>query len=152
MLEFDAKLAREAAEGGAAAPGDLLLAGLFGALVALRRDAGAGLVAAVGYGPAGAAVLLAAGETEAARYLGPAGPRFTAAAALGPGRPAFAMGATPAAEERWAERAPLLCAALATAALSGPPEAVRQDCIAALAGSVAKPGAAVASRPGQMRR
>ena len=97
MLEFDAKLARKAAEGGAAAPGDLLLAGLFGALVALRWDAGAGLVAAVGYGPAGAAVLLASGETEAARHLGPAGPRFTAAAALGPGRPAFAMGATPAA-------------------------------------------------------
>jgi hypothetical protein len=90
------------------APRDLL-PGLFGALLALRRDAGAGLVVAVGYAAGGQAALLATAETEADRHLGPGGPRFAAAASLGPGRSAFAAGAAaPPAEEGWPARAAAL--------------------------------------------
>lgn len=84
-----------------------------GGLLALK-EAGAGLVVAVGLGPSGQAVLEAVREEVAARFLGPGGPRFAAAAALmGEGPPAFRMGRAPAAEQRWAERAPLLCTTLA---------------------------------------
>jgi hypothetical protein len=73
-----------------------LLPDLFGALLALRGDAGAGVVVAIGQGLSGDAALLAAGEAAAAAHLGAAGPRFAALVALGPaGRPAFAAGTAP---------------------------------------------------------
>ena len=84
-----------------------------GGLVALK-EAGAGLVVAIGLGPAGAAALAAAREEAAARFLGPGGPRFVAAMALmGAGPAAFRLGQAPVAGDRWPERAPLLCAAVA---------------------------------------
>jgi hypothetical protein len=106
---------------------------LLGALQALRRDAGAGLVVALGHGAGGEAALMAAREEMAAPQLGRGGPRFAAAASLGPGWPAFAAGASPPAYEAWSTRAPLLCAALGSALEPSAPRA-RQDCIAALLG------------------
>ena len=99
-----------------------------GGLVALK-EAGAGLVVAVGLGSAGRAVLDATREEVVARFLGPGGPRFAAAAALmGPGPPTFRMGSAPAAEDRWAERVPLFCATIT--AREGP--AAQAACLAAL--------------------
>jgi hypothetical protein len=92
------------------APGAQLL----GALDALRRDARAGIVVAIGVGAAGAEVFDALEETAAARMLGPQGPRFAAGAVLrAHGPAAFRAGTPPPVEERWADRAPHLCAALA---------------------------------------
>ncbi len=133
VLEIDWHMGRGRAPHAASTPQDLV-PNLFGALLALRRDAGAGLMVALGYGAGGPAALLAAQEDVAVPHLGPAGPRFVAAAALGPGRPAFAAGAAPPAEEGWPTRAPLLCKALAGAAEAGRAEAER-DCIAGLEGA-----------------
>ncbi len=114
-----------------------------GGLLALK-EAGAGLVVAVGLGPSGAAVLEAAREEVAARFLGPGGPRFAAAAALmGEGPAAFRMGRAPSAEDRWVERAPLLCATItarqAPAALAG--------CLAAFAHPAPEAQASLRPRP-----
>lgn len=112
--------------------------------LAALREAGAGLVVAVGLGPSGRAVLEAAREEVAARFLGPGGPRFAAAAALmGEGPAIFRMGRAPAARERWAERAPLLCATLA--ARQGPNALAA--CLAALAGPAAEAQASLRPRP-----
>lgn len=89
------------------------VAQFLGALSALRAETGAGVVVAIGLGDAGPAALAAAREAVAARLLGAGGPRFAFAAALGGARPAlFEAGAPPPPEERWSDRAPLLCAAL----------------------------------------
>ena len=91
------------------------VAEVLGAVRALRSDAGAGLVVTIGLGAAGPAVLAAAREEVAARYLGPDGPRLAAAIALdGDGPATFALGERPEGQG-WAARAPLLCAALASA-------------------------------------
>lgn len=116
-----------------------LLPGFLGALLALRRDAGAGLVVALGYGTSGQAALLATRDDIVAGHLGRGGPRFAASAALGPERPAFIAGATPAPEENWPMRAPLLCAALAWANMSGPAETLERDCVTSLLPSAADP-------------
>ena len=58
---------------------------LFGALLALSRDAGAGPVVALGTGRAGQAVMDAAAPGLTARYTGEGGPRFTMLVALRPG-------------------------------------------------------------------
>lgn len=58
---------------------------LFGALLTLSRDAGAGPVAALGTGRAGQAVMDAATPGTTARYIGEGGPRFTMLVALRPG-------------------------------------------------------------------
>jgi hypothetical protein len=114
-----------------------------GGLLALK-EAGAGLVIAVGLGPSGQAALDAAREEVAARFLGPDGPRFAAAAALmGEGPAAFRMGQAPSAEDRWAERAPLLCATIA--ARQG--AAAQAACLAALAPPAAEAQASLRPRP-----
>lgn len=114
-----------------------------GGLLALK-EAGAGLVVAVGLGPSGPAVLEAAREEVAARFIGPGGPRFAAAAALmGEGPAAFRMGRAPAAEDRWADRAPLLCATIA--ARQG--VAAQAACLAAFAPPVAEAQASLRPRP-----
>lgn len=116
------------AEGCAERPADQL-AELLGALVALRVEAGAGLVVAIGLDGAGAAALAASREEVAARHLGPSGPRLVAGIALtGGSGAAFAAGAPPGPAEQWERRAPLLCDALAGAAWGAP----RQACLAAL--------------------
>ncbi|GGG50208.1 hypothetical protein GCM10010964_41870 [Caldovatus sediminis] len=106
VLELDAA----PAAAGHAAP----LVTLFGALRALRRDAGAGpVVLAIGCGAAADAALAAADESVAASHLGAEGPRFVAAIAIGAGTTRFAAGTPPPPAERWPERVPLLCAAVA---------------------------------------
>jgi hypothetical protein len=138
VLELDAPGARgPAPDDSAAPPGarppDDPLPDLFAALAAVRRDAGAGLVVALGHGEGGEAALRVTDEGAAVRHLGADGPRFAAAGVLGPRRVAFAAGAAPPASEGWPRRAPLLCAALARAAEPEPAAAVRRDCVAALA-------------------
>lgn len=86
---------------------------LLGALAALRTGTGAGVVVAFGLGEAGPAAIAAAREEVAAPLLGPGGPRFAFGVALRDGlSPLFQPGAPPPAEERWADRAPHLCAML----------------------------------------
>ncbi len=100
---------------GCRAPPPEPVAEVLGAVRALRVDASAGLVVAIGVGAAGPAVLAAAREEVAARYLGPDGPRLAAAIALGgEGPAAYALG-TPPAGQAWPMRGALLCDALAAA-------------------------------------
>jgi pimeloyl-ACP methyl ester carboxylesterase len=124
VLELDANTARGfSAESDRDAPAptpESLLHDLAGALVALRRDSGAGLVVALGHGLGGEAALLAADGARMAEMLGDAGPRFTALGAIGPGAPAFRAGASPPPDEGWASRVPLLCNVLAVAHLGTP--------------------------------
>jgi hypothetical protein len=118
VLELDVFAARGLApdsDGNPALATRDLLADAFGTLLALRREAGAGVVVLLGTGIGGEAALLAGEEAVAARHVGPAGPRFAAVAGLGPGRPGFAAGVVPPAREAWGQRAPLLCALLARA-------------------------------------
>jgi hypothetical protein len=102
---------------------------LAAALLVLRRDIGAGLIVAVGFGRAGEAALRAAEASAAGSLL----PGLAAAAALG--RPAdgpapdFRVGALPPEAEQWLLRAPLFCGLLAD--LAGGAEA-RSRCVAAL--------------------
>ncbi len=133
VLELDLHTPRGAAADNAFIPasygGAELLPGLFGALLALRQQAGAGLVVAIGIGTGGDAAMLAADRHQAELHLGPDGPRFVAHAQLGPGRARFAAGLqAPEAHEGWAIRAELLCAALAWATAA----ARDADCRAAL--------------------
>jgi hypothetical protein len=109
VLEVPSR-AVEGCEVGAAEP----VAEVLGAVRALRVDAGAGLVVAIGLGAHGPAVLAATREEVATPALGPGGPRLAAAIAIdGAGSPDFALGAPPEGQD-WAKRAPLLCAALAS--------------------------------------
>lgn len=112
--------------------GSNVLDALFGALVALKTEAGAGLVVAFGYGTTGDAALPAAEEATADRHLGfprgLEGPRFAALGRVGLGRPAFTAGAALPEAEQWPLRAPLLCKLLADA-VEG---ATRGNCLAAL--------------------
>lgn len=102
---------------------------VLGALVAARRQAGAGLVIALGVGTAGPAVLGAARDSVASEILGPDGPRLAAGIALDRGwRATFRAEAPPHGAEAWGDRAALLCAALAD--LLGPTGTA--DCLDAL--------------------
>jgi len=102
---------------------------VLGALAALKHQAGAGLVVAIGLGASGPAVLAAAREAVAEALLGPGGPRLAAGIALDGARPArFQPAAPPPAAEGWSHRAPLLCEALAAGSI--PP--VLPACRAAL--------------------
>lgn len=102
---------------GAPSPGHLAAA-----IGALRRDASAGIVVAIGRGEGGAAALALAGLAVP----------FAALAWIGPGAPVFRF-AEAAPAEAWAERAKLLCALLVGLA---PPDAPGLDeaCRAALPG------------------
>lgn len=102
---------------------------VLGALAALKHQAGAGLVVAIGLGASGPAVLAAAREAVTEALLGPGGPRLAAGIALDGTRPArFQPGAPPPAAEAWSHRAPLLCEALA----AGSNPALLPACRAAL--------------------
>jgi len=143
VLELEAPALGHRAPGGGAAAStsprsrDLRLP-LFDALLALRRDYGAGLVVAIGLGSDGEAVLRAGDEAAAAHRLGDTGPRFAALAFLGPGQPRFALGTTPRPDENWPARAGPLCTILASAvagplrAEGGPALDVTRSCLAAL--------------------
>jgi hypothetical protein len=106
---------------------------LFGALMALWRDQGAGPVVVIGFGEAAAAVTLwAVQEDVAPRMVGESGPRFAAAIALGPGIRAVAAGEPPVREEGWPPRAAILCRLLGDAAEEDASGA-RRTCLDALA-------------------
>lgn len=85
---------------------------LQGALDAVTRVGGAGMVVAIGHGPGAHQVLAATTEREASARLGPDGPRYAAAMALGDGAPAFALGTTRMPQQRASERLSLFCAAI----------------------------------------
>jgi hypothetical protein len=142
VLELDPRPpGRRPPDGGVAASAPLrpqdLQPRLFDALLALRRDYGAGLVVAIGFGPVGEAVL-SGGDEAAAHRLGDTGPRFAALAFLGPGQPRFVAGATPPPDENWPARAGPLCAILASAVAAppgaerGPAHDVKRSCLSAL--------------------
>lgn len=149
VLELDANAARGFSSDSAANPppptAESLLHDLAGALVALRRDAGAGVVVAVGHGMGGEAALLAAEPARLAELLGEDGPSYAALVSVGPGAPAFRAGTPPGRAEAWAMRAPMLCGVLAFAfgALPTPrppaadpdPAATDRACRLALAGA-----------------
>ena len=112
------------------------LADLFGGLRALRQEARAGIVLAVGLGAVGAEALAATDPARAAAHLGPGGEGFAVGVAVGaPDGPAIRRGQAPAAAEGWAMRSLLLCELLGrVAAAGGPGGAVpdREACRAAL--------------------
>jgi hypothetical protein len=127
VLELDVNTARAVADR-AGTPGPVprgrdLLPAIYGALLALRREGGAGLVVALGHGAAGEAALQASTEAAATHHIGEVGPRLAAAAALGPGPARFAAGARPAEAEGWPQRAPRLCHLLARLGAVPQPEA-----------------------------
>ena len=96
----------------ASAPADPV-AELLGALAALRGQAGAGLVVAIGLGAAGPAALAAAEEEVAQHALGAGDTRLAAGIALDEAGTRFRAGPPPPPREAWAARVPLLCEALA---------------------------------------
>ncbi len=121
VLELNPDMTHGATPGLPAAMPTALRPVLAAAFLALRRDAGAGLMAAIGLGPAGAVALRAA-EDSAEGVLPPI---LSAAAALGGTGPArFQVGAAPPAEEQWPLRARLFCTLLA--GLEGGAEARRR--------------------------
>lgn len=136
VMELDLRVApgKEADSAFAAQPAGRseVLPGMFGALLALKGEAGAGLVVAFGYGATGEAALPAAEDAVAVRHFGlpdwAVGPRFAALGKVGPGRPVFAAGPALPADEQWPVRAPLLCAIMADAVAG----ARYGDCLAAL--------------------
>jgi len=144
VLELDVTAARgfgpENAKVGPPATADELLPDVRGAVETLRRDAGAGLVVALGHGAGGDAAVLEA-EAERASQPGGAG-GIAAAASLGPGPAHFALGGAETGRG-WPFRAGLLCEMLATEALPFEPGA-GAECRRALVG----PGEAYARRVG----
>jgi len=118
------------------------LAEAMGALVSLRREAGAGVVVVIGYGQGAHRMLDTVSEAEASARLGADGPRFAAAAAFGDGAPAFALGAAHPPRDRVPTRLGMLCDALGTGAgslaeaLRGAPTTTAVTCRAAFAGPV----------------
>jgi hypothetical protein len=90
-------------------------AGALGALDAMSRTMGAGLVVAIGYGPGGTAVLDVVREPVAS-LLGVNGPRYAAAIAIGDGAPVLMLGAPLPAWEQAPPRLAALCRALAAVA------------------------------------
>ena len=123
-----------------------VLADLFGALAALRRHPGAGPVVLIGIGQAAPQVLAAAGPLVEARLpSGTAG--YAAVLALGGDGAGFVPGTPPPAAERWPQRLPLLCGAVAWAVAGSEAEGERmrrlaRGCTEAL---LAPPAAAVAA-------
>jgi hypothetical protein len=139
-----------------AAPGgrDSVIASTLGALDAMSRSVGAGLVVAIGYGP-GAAAVLDAVHKPTATALGPNAPRYAAAVAIGDGAPIFALGAPTPASERAPSRLAALCAALSAVAggMGEPPDrlapaAWAEACGAALGG---EPALTATARPAMTR-
>ncbi len=121
------------------------LPALFGALIALRRDLGAGWVAAVGEGPTAQTVLLALDTQVAADFTGQAGPRLGAAVALGDRMPDFAR----SEQETAQAEAPLHLRRLCRAVGEAMPAVVEARCRASLTlpPPTALPGLTAASRP-----
>lgn len=140
VLDLDVNTARgfspENSLTGPPATAEELVPDVRGAAETLRRDAGAGLVVALGHGPGGEAALLAASLERASRSHASA---LVAVASLGPGPARFALGGA-APGRGWPVRAELLCRLLAAAV---PHERdAGAECLRALLG----PGEAHAAR------
>lgn len=115
VLEFDVAAARGPGPENARPEAPVaaeLMPGVRGAVRALRRDAGAGLVVALGYGAGGEAAVLSASPE---RTTVPEDTGLVAAASLGPGPARFALGGA-APGRGWPVRAERLCGVLAKAA------------------------------------
>ena len=150
VLEIDPEARRGLSPEGAAAPMPAsaaeVLADLFGALAALRRHPGAGPVVLIGIGQAAPQVLAAVGPLAEARLSsGTAG--YAAVLALGGDGAGLVPGTPPPAAERWPQRLPLLCEAVAWAVAGSEAEGERmrrlaRGCTEAL---LAPPAAAVAA-------
>jgi hypothetical protein len=137
VLELDTDAARGASvdSGDMPAPPEALslLPDLFGALLALRRDHGAGIVVVIGLEEAGEAALRAANAEDRL----PAGMTgFAAGIDLGPDGAQFGAGAPLPAAERWEARVPPLCEVLA-GSVTAPPPGLARRCVAALGGGPA---------------
>jgi hypothetical protein len=117
------------------------VAGLYRALVALRRSEGAGTVIAVGFGEGAAAVLEAASEEEARRHLGDAADRFAAAMLFRGGVAEFVRGTAEAREWRLAVACEAIRLAAGTPATGNEPLIWSDHCYARLLGR-ARPGVA----------
>lgn len=135
VLEFDVntawRLGPQSARAGRLPPPTPaeLVSDVRGAAQALRKDAGAGIVVAVGHGVGGDAAMLAASLERLAAPVDGTG--LVAAASLGPGPARFALGkADPG--RGWPVRAEILCGVLATVV---PAQArAEADCRRALTG------------------
>ena len=101
--------------------------GLDAAIHALRRDASAGIIVAIGRGAGGQAALALAGAPQPDMAV-----PFAALALIGPGTPIFRF-AEAAPAEGWPQRAALLCALLADLAPLDAP-GLGEACRAALPG------------------
>jgi hypothetical protein len=130
---------------------DGLVATALGALDALKRTMGAGLVVAIGHGPGSAALL---GVVGAASGGLAEGSRYAAAVALGDGVPGFARGERQEESEQAPGRLGLLCStlALAESGIGATPSrdatgATAAACSAALAEDESRAATAPAARP-----
>lgn len=107
VLELDVFTPRGfSADGGANPPlpdAAALVPDLFAALAQLRREAGAGVVVAIGFGLGGEAAV------AAARIAAPDGEGFAAGIDAGPHAMRFAAGSPPPAKEAWPMRLAPLC-------------------------------------------
>ncbi|WP_372623940.1 MFS transporter [Falsiroseomonas sp.] len=119
---------------------DGIIAGAIGALDAMTRTMGGGMVVAIGYGPGGKAMLDVVRE-PAADLLGANGPRYAAAVAIADGEPAFALGEPLPVQEDAPSRLAALCRALAAVvggmgatAERAAPASASEACIATMAG------------------
>jgi hypothetical protein len=116
---------------------DGVIAGALGALDAVSRDLGAGLVVAIGYGRRSAALSDVVREPVAS-VLGTNGPRYAAAVVLGDGPTAFALGAPLPAREQAPSRLAALCRTIASVTVTLPQVAASattaEACSTALAG------------------
>ncbi|WP_237217794.1 hypothetical protein, partial [Falsiroseomonas oryziterrae] len=91
---------------------EVVVGAAIGALDAVTRTAGAGMVVAIAHGPGSAAVLDVVREPPGSGRDAE-GARYAAAVAMGDGAPAFALGAPRAPQEDAPARLALLCRALA---------------------------------------
>lgn len=111
---------------------------LFGAILTLRRDLGAGIVVAIGIGEDGNSILNAGGASGANRWPEQPGSGLAALVALGPGPPLFMLGSAPAVGEHWPSRAMALCTLLAKAVATPlgtdrvAAQDIKQSCLASL--------------------
>ena len=127
------------------------MADLLGALLAVTRDGGAGLVVVIGEGPGTAIALDAVREDVAARHLGAHPARFAAAGVVGDGPARFVLGPASPPAERAPARFGLLCDARGEAA--GAIGSARRPDQADLAGACrASLAPADTSRPITVRR
>ena len=140
VLELDVNAARgfgpESARTGLPPTAAELVPDVRGAAYALRQDAGAGPIVALGRGAGGDAAVLAA-SLERAAPAASLGAGLAAAASLGPEPPLFSLGGALGGTE-WSVQAERLCGVLASVVMPSQARA-EADCRRALLGAAAAP-------------